>query len=293
MKATAPVRILLHVAPASDLIFVTSRFDFLARDGLLGVYVMTAESLSTAAGVGHADAYDNAYAASSDDVARARVEDAFLAADRVADPRGLSRVEGGIKRAMDLLIAVPAVVFFAPLMAVIYLLVRRDGGPGIFVQRRLGKDGALFPCFKFRSMIPNAERQLHILIGSDEQLRKDWEGERKLKDDPRVTRLGAFLRRKSLDELPQLFNVLRGEMSIVGPRPINPDERGKYGAYFGSYAAIRPGLTGLWQVSGRNDVSYERRVELDVAYAARWSLRRDIDIIVKTVEVVVSGRGAL
>ncbi|MGE0408058.1 MAG: sugar transferase [Amphiplicatus sp.] len=196
------------------------------------------------------------------------------------------------KRVIDIVGAAFAIVFFAPLMAVIYVLVRRDGGPGVFAQQRIGRNGRIFSCYKFRSMIPNAEEALKNLICANEKMRVAWETDRKLENDPRVTPLGVFLRRKSLDELPQLFNVLKGDMSLVGPRPIVLDEKGKYGAAFDYYTQMRPGLTGLWQVSGRNDIAYEERVKLDTDYVRRWSLRRDIAILVKTVAVVINGRGA-
>ncbi|MEM9015189.1 MAG: sugar transferase [Pseudomonadota bacterium] len=197
------------------------------------------------------------------------------------------------KRLLDIAIASGALVFFAPLLLVLFFLVRRDGGPAIFVQERVGKDGKLFPCYKFRSMVPDAETRLRDLLVCNEFFRKDWEANRKLKNDPRITKLGAFLRRKSLDELPQLLNVLRGEMSIVGPRPITPDETEKYGEDIKFYVRARPGLTGAWQVSGRNDVSYEERVVLDVQYTTSWTFVNDLLIILRTFNAVLKERGAL
>lgn len=197
------------------------------------------------------------------------------------------------KRTCDIVLGAAMLVFFAPLMGVIFALVRSDGGPAIFVQQRVGKGGVLFPCFKFRSMTPDAEKMLERLLVCNEQFRKEWDADRKLRNDPRITRLGAFLRRKSLDELPQLFNVLRGEMSLVGPRPISPDEIEKYGPDIRYYLTTRPGLTGAWQVSGRNDVPYEKRVALDVDYASNWTWREDFAILFKTIGVVIGGRGAL
>ncbi len=196
------------------------------------------------------------------------------------------------KRVLDIVAASLALVLFAPLMVVIYALVRRDGGPGLFVQERIGRNGRIFACYKFRSMVPNAEEMLKNLIFGNEQLRVAWETDRKLQNDPRITQLGIFLRSKSLDELPQLFNILKGDMSLVGPRPIVLEEKEKYGASFAYYAKVRPGLTGLWQVSGRNDISYGERVKLDTDYVANWSMRRDIAIVLKTVGVVLNGRGA-
>jgi lipopolysaccharide/colanic/teichoic acid biosynthesis glycosyltransferase len=197
------------------------------------------------------------------------------------------------KRIMDVVMASVMLAFFSPLMGIIYLLVKRDGGPAIFVQDRVGKDGVLFPCYKFRTMAPNAEELLETLLVCNEQFRKDWAAERKLRSDPRITPLGAFLRRKSFDEFPQLINVIRGDMSLVGPRPITPDEVEKYGDNIRYYLRTRPGLTGAWQVSGRNDVSYEKRVELDVEYTSRWSWSGDFSILFKTLGAVLNERGAL
>lgn len=201
---------------------------------------------------------------------------------------------GGVaKRARDILGALAMLIFFAPLMAVIFVCVRRDGGPGIFAHERVGKNGVTFRCYKFRSMVPNAEQVLKDILVCNEQFRKDWETDQKLRNDPRITRIGAFLRRKSLDELPQLFNVLKGDMSLVGPRPITRDEVQRYGDRIAYYYSIRPGLTGAWQVSGRNEVSYEERVALDVAYLRNRTFVNDIFILLKTVRVVLNGRGAL
>ena len=197
------------------------------------------------------------------------------------------------KRTLDILGSLALLIFFAPLMAIIYFVVRSDGGPAIFSQQRVGKDGKLFRCYKFRSMIPNAEEVLKDILVCNEQFRKDWETDQKLRNDPRITRVGAFLRRKSFDELPQLINILRGDMSLVGPRPIIPDEVPRYGANISFYYSVKPGLTGAWQVSGRNNVSYEERVALDVTYSKSWSFLNDISILVRTVGVVLTGRGAL
>jgi undecaprenyl-phosphate galactose phosphotransferase len=197
------------------------------------------------------------------------------------------------KRTLDILGSIVLLVFFTPLMVVIFLVVRMDGGPAMFIHERVGKNGVLFRCYKFRSMILNAETVLKDILVCDSQFRKDWESDQKLRNDPRITRIGAFLRHKSLDELPQLINVLKGDMSLVGPRPITVDEVRRYGPAIEYYYQIRPGLTGSWQVSGRNNVSYEERVALDVAYSKRWSFLTDLTILLKTVGVVLSGRGAL
>ncbi len=197
------------------------------------------------------------------------------------------------KRSVDLVGAAALLIFFAPLMFVVYLAVRLDGGPGVYAHERIGRNGVRFQCYKFRSMIPNADRVLKDLLVCNEQFRRDWNADQKLRNDPRITRIGVFLRKKSLDELPQLFNVIKGDMSLVGPRPITAEEVERYGSKISYYLKTRPGLTGAWQVSGRNDVSYEERVALDVDYTKNWTFLTDILILLKTVRVVLNGRGAL
>ncbi|KQY35995.1 hypothetical protein ASD38_02465 [Caulobacter sp. Root487D2Y] len=198
-----------------------------------------------------------------------------------------------VSRCLDIAVALLALIFIVPLLATIAVAIKlADGGPVLFSHRRIGRDGQPFGCLKFRSMVVDAEERLARLLAVDELARQEWLKDHKLRDDPRVTPLGSFLRRSSLDELPQLFNVLRGEMSIVGPRPIVQAEVARYGRRFASYCAVRPGITGLWQVSGRNDVSYRRRVACDVVYARRKSLGRDVFIIVWTVPAVLKGQGS-
>lgn len=197
-----------------------------------------------------------------------------------------------IKRAFDAVGAAALILFFLPLMVVTYIAVRLDGGPGIYVHERVGKNGVRFQCYKFRSMAPNAERLLNDILIRDESQRREWEANHKLRDDPRITPVGRFLRAKSLDELPQLFNVLKGDMSLVGPRPITSEEVSRYGRQISYYYKSRPGLTGAWQVSGRSDVSYDERVSLDVDYVREWSFVSDLLILLKTVRVVLTGHGA-
>ncbi|WP_082560643.1 sugar transferase [Caulobacter sp. Root487D2Y] len=205
----------------------------------------------------------------------------------------LPRISEVVSRCLDIAVALLALIFIVPLLATIAVAIKlADGGPVLFSHRRIGRDGQPFGCLKFRSMVVDAEERLARLLAVDELARQEWLKDHKLRDDPRVTPLGSFLRRSSLDELPQLFNVLRGEMSIVGPRPIVQAEVARYGRRFASYCAVRPGITGLWQVSGRNDVSYRRRVACDVVYARRKSLGRDVFIIVWTVPAVLKGQGS-
>ncbi|MEO0972370.1 MAG: sugar transferase, partial [Pseudomonadota bacterium] len=172
------------------------------------------------------------------------------------------------------------------------VLIRLSGGPILFRQRRIGRRGEMFSCWKFRTMVPDAQQALQRVLDADPAARAEWQRDQKLRDDPRVTRIGNFLRRTSLDELPQLLNVLRGEMSLVGPRPVVKDELVRYGSRARYYLSVKPGLTGLWQISGRNDTSYSRRVALDVFYVKNCSLQFDIWILWRTVGVVLCGFGA-
>jgi undecaprenyl-phosphate galactose phosphotransferase len=177
-------------------------------------------------------------------------------------------------------------------MLIIAIALKWEGGNVLFAHTRVGKNSRAFRCFKFRSMVPDAEAKLQKLLQSNSQLKLQWDKEHKLKDDPRISKLGAFLRRTSLDELPQLFNVLKSEMSLVGPRPIVREELQKYGLEKSYYLMVRPGMTGLWQVSGRNDVDYETRVYLDAWYVKNWSLWYDLAILFKTIKVVLWRNGA-
>jgi len=205
----------------------------------------------------------------------------------------LPRISEVVSRCLDIAVALLALIFIIPLLATIAIAIKlSDGGPVLFSHRRIGRDGRPFGCLKFRSMVVDSEERLARLLAVDESARQEWLLDHKLRNDPRVTPLGSFLRRSSLDELPQLFNVLCGEMSIVGPRPIVQAEVARYGRRFASYCAVRPGITGLWQISGRNDVSYRRRVACDVVYARRKSLSRDVFIIVWTVPAVLKGQGS-
>jgi undecaprenyl-phosphate galactose phosphotransferase len=196
------------------------------------------------------------------------------------------------KRAFDILLSVLLIAGSAPLLLLIAFLASRDGGPVLFGHRRLGAYGKSFTCWKFRTMVPDSNRVLEELLARDHEARAEWEETCKLKRDPRITGIGRFLRTTSLDELPQLFNVLKGEMSLVGPRPIVNDEIRRYGAAFHDYTRCRPGITGVWQVSGRNDVDYGGRVRMDKQYAHGWSLVTDIKLLWKTVFVVLGRRGA-
>lgn len=197
------------------------------------------------------------------------------------------------KRALDIIGAGVGLVLLAPFFLIVALLVRADGGPAFFAHQRVGRGGKLFGCLKFRSMVIDSQARLEALLANDPAARAEWEATRKLKNDPRITRIGHFLRSTSLDELPQLINVLRGEMSLVGPRPVQEAEIDRYyGASAAHYMAVRPGITGLWQVSGRSETSYESRVALDVSYVSRPSLLADLSILLRTPVAVLSRRGA-
>lgn len=184
-------------------------------------------------------------------------------------------------------------LLLSPLMLVVaWLTWHRDGAPILFAHYRVGLRGKLFRCFKFRTMYRESEQMLSDLLRDNAQAREEWQRDQKLSNDPRITPVGHFLRRTSLDELPQLFNVLRGEMVLVGPRPITVVELTRYGRVRWHYLSVRPGITGLWQVSGRNDTSYEERVALDRSYVEQRSLRMDLNILFKTIGVVLSRDGA-
>jgi Undecaprenyl-phosphate galactose phosphotransferase WbaP len=178
------------------------------------------------------------------------------------------------------------------LLAVVALIKSEASGPVFYKQLRPGTGGEYFNCFKFRTMYDNADVLLTEYLESNPDLRAEWERNRKLRDDPRITRTGRFLRRTSLDELPQLWNVLRGEMSLVGPRPMLTEEISTYGEVYELYKRMRPGMTGLWQVSGRNDLDYEERVTIVSYYVRNWSIWLDFVILARTVKTVVTGRGA-
>lgn len=198
-----------------------------------------------------------------------------------------------LKRGMDLLLAGSALLVLLPLFAVLWLAVRLDGGKAFFGHTRIGHRGRPFQCLKFRSMVPDASAVLTRLLENDPVAARQWAETRKLPHDPRVTRLGAFLRASSLDEIPQLINVLRGEMSLVGPRPVVQDELDlHYGPHSASYLLVRPGITGLWQTSGRSSTSYAARVALDRRYVEEFSLTTDLRILLRTIPAVLKRTGA-
>lgn len=193
----------------------------------------------------------------------------------------------------DKAFAATALIALAPAMlAIAAALKLREPGPVFFAHTRIGKDGRRFKCYKFRTMRADGDARLAWVFAIDPIARADWAAAQKLERDPRVHPLGDFLRRSSLDELPQFWNVLKGDMSIVGPRPIVQDEIAKYGRHFADFCAVRPGITGAWQVGGRTDTDYDQRVALDVEYVRTASFRGDLRIVLKTIGVVLKQRGA-
>ena len=197
------------------------------------------------------------------------------------------------KRIFDIVATVCGGILILPILAIIAILIYLDSpGPIVFGHKRVGQGGKSFFCYKFRSMVPNAQEALEQYLKDNPTAREEWERDFKLKDDPRVTRIGKFLRKTSLDELPQLWNVLVGDMSLVGPRPIVRDEIVKYGDYINDFYLVPPGITGVWQVSGRSDTTYEERVLMDSWYVHNWSVWIDIVYLLKTVLAVVKSKGA-
>jgi undecaprenyl-phosphate galactose phosphotransferase len=197
-----------------------------------------------------------------------------------------------LKRTFDIICSILILLIASPLMIYLWYKVTRDGGPAIYGHQRVGRHGKMFPCYKFRSMVLNSQEVLKDLLDNDPEARAEWEKDFKLKNDPRITAVGRFIRKTSLDELPQLFNVLKGQMSLVGPRPVVSEELARYCDDADYYLMAKPGMTGLWQVSGRNDVDYDTRVYFDSWYVKNWTLWNDIAILFKTVRVVLHRDGA-
>ncbi len=198
-----------------------------------------------------------------------------------------------VKRTLDFLVSLAALLVLAPLILMTSLILLLLQGRPIFIaHRRIGRGGGMFPCLKFRTMVNNNEELLEKYLAANPAERAEWAATRKLKNDPRITPFGAFLRKSSIDEIPQLINIVMGHMSIVGPRPIVPSETVYYGQNYADYIRVRPGLTGLWQVSGRSDADYVKRVQLDSLYVANRSLVGDIVIMAKTIPAVLNARGS-
>ncbi len=198
-----------------------------------------------------------------------------------------------MKRCTDLLVLTLFAPFYLPLMLALGMVVKAtSAGPVFYGQRRVGYRGRYFKAWKFRTMVPNADQILEQYLDANPEMRDEWERDHKLRKDPRITSIGRVLRKTSLDELPQLWNVFVGQMSLIGPRPIVSEEIDKYGDVFDDYKQVLPGITGLWQVSGRNNTTYERRVQLDKDYVSNWSLGRDLLILFRTIKTVLLREGA-
>ncbi len=214
--------------------------------------------------------------------------------DQVHVASDTSLAIGGItKRYFDIVLSSVCLVMLAPLFCLVALAVKLSSrGPVLYGHERVGHGGQMFKCWKFRTMCVDGDATLEAYLQDNPNERQEWETNRKLRNDPRVTRIGAVLRMTSVDELPQALNVLRGEMSMVGPRPVVQDELEKYGNAAALYLRARPGITGLWQVSGRSDVGYDQRVSLDSQYVVNWSLAHDIGIILRTIPAVISTKGS-
>jgi exopolysaccharide production protein ExoY len=209
--------------------------------------------------------------------------DLQLAEITSAHPIGLNS-----KRLIDIILAVSGIVLLAPLLIICFIAtVATSRGPALFRHRRVGFKGKYFDCLKFRTMVQDAPERLRQLLESDPVAAAEWATDRKLRHDPRVTAIGAMLRKSSLDELPQLFNVLKGDMSIVGPRPVTDEELIRYSSAINAYLACRPGITGLWQVSGRSTTTYDKRIACDTFYARNWSMSLDAKILIVTIPAVL------
>lgn len=198
-----------------------------------------------------------------------------------------------VKHGLDVVTAGLAIAFLAPVFVLISVLIIQDGGPILYRHERVGRGGQRFSCLKFRTMAPNSTEVLDRYLATHPSAAAEWYAAHKLSDDPRITRIGALLRRTSLDELPQLFNVVRGDMSLVGPRPVIEAELERYADNVAYYYKVRPGLTGLWQISGRSTTTYARRVQLDVWYVRNWSLGQDMSILLRTIPAVLTQKGAV
>jgi lipopolysaccharide/colanic/teichoic acid biosynthesis glycosyltransferase len=196
-----------------------------------------------------------------------------------------------IKRLFDIFFSLFIIIFFSPIYVLLMVLIAISSpGPIFYIQQRVGRNYRSFRCIKFRTMVSNADDLLATMMGNCPQMREEFEDSFKLKHDPRITKIGKFLRLTSLDEFPQFWNVLRGDMSVVGPRPLVPEELSKYGHRIDTVLKIKPGITGLWQVSGRNDIPYPKRIQIDVYYATTHNWLLDLWIVFKTIGVVIFPR---
>ena len=209
--------------------------------------------------------------------------------------KSLKKVDKFFKRTIDIIASIFGIIALLPLTICVYIanLICKDRGPVFYTQNRIGQNGKIFKMYKYRSMIVGADDKLEKYLEENEEARKEFKQYKKLKDDPRVTQVGKFIRKTSIDEFPQFINVLKGEMSLVGPRPYLEKEREDMNGYYQYIVTCKPGLTGLWQVSGRNDCTFDERIDLDMEYYNNHNLKMDVKIIFKTVEKILKKEGAI
>lgn len=209
--------------------------------------------------------------------------------------KSLKKVDKFFKRTIDIIASIFGIISLLPLTICVYIanLICKDRGPVFYTQNRIGQNGKIFKMYKYRSMIVGADDKLEKYLEENEEARKEFKQYKKLKDDPRVTKVGKFIRKTSIDEFPQFINVLKGEMSLVGPRPYLEKEREDMNGYYQYIVTCKPGLTGLWQVSGRNDCTFDERIDLDMEYYNNHNLKMDVKIIFKTVEKILKKEGAM
>ena len=205
------------------------------------------------------------------------------------------KIEKIIKRFIDIIGSLFGIIMLIPLTIGIYManLIVKDNGPVFYCQNRIGKDGKLFKMYKFRSMVVGAEKKLEEYLEKNEEAKKEYAEYKKLKNDPRITRVGRFIRKTSIDEFPQFINVLKGEMSLVGPRPYLPGEKEDMNGFYKYITSCKPGLTGFWQISGRSELTFTDRLDMDMKYYSKHSLKDDIKILNKTVMKIVRKEGAI
>lgn len=216
--------------------------------------------------------------------------------DKISKNKNMTLIERGIKRLVDIVAGLIGVIALIPITIVIFIarkILKEDDGPIFYDQLRIGKNGKHFKLYKFRTMVVGADEILEKYLEENEYARKEFEENHKLRDDPRITKLGKFLRKTSIDEIPQLFNVLKGDMSLVGPRPIVDVEVPKFGNKIEVIHSVKPGITGYWAVNGRSNTSYEERVKMETFYVENYSLKLDLQIILKTIKTVLKKEGAV
>lgn len=219
----------------------------------------------------------------------------LMIASKVIDrSKTIVTVEKVIKRFVDFIGGLVGTIMLVPITAVVFVAnkISHEDGPIFYTQERIGKDGKIFKMYKFRSMVVGADEKLFEYLKNNEEARKEYKKYKKLKNDPRITKMGKFLRKTSLDEFPQFINVLKGDMSLVGPRPYLPREKDDMGRLYDKITLVKPGITGMWQVSGRSELTFKERLDMDVKYYYNWSLKTDVKLLLNTVKKVINRDGA-